>query len=241
MFFCPLFTGRIPNIHCCLIIETNAFSDLERKRFEKFASYWLGCDKVTSAEMENVIARLFKTVEKTKATTNGNGNGAVTTAATWKSNIIIQYPLNVKGGFAVTVPSYTCLAETEYLDDAIIEFYMEYLRLEVLTAEQRARTHMFSVFFYSVLTARPSRGLHTKPGLTSSERRHERVAKWTKDVNIFEKDFLIVPVNSRNHWFLAVVCFPSLDAPVYMDTDEPVPEKKRRSANNADNPKPIKQ
>jgi sentrin-specific protease 7 len=45
----------------------------------------------------------------------------------------------------------------------------------------------------------------------SSKQRHDHVSKWTKNVDIFEKDFLIFPINKHGHWFLAIVCFPSLD------------------------------
>ena len=34
------------------------------------------------------------------------------------------------------------------------------------------------------------------------------VKKWTKKVDIFSKDFLIVPVNYKLHWSLGIVCYP---------------------------------
>jgi sentrin-specific protease 7 len=36
-----------------------------------------------------------------------------------------------------------------------------------------------------------------------------------KDVNIFEKDFLIIPINKAAHWYLAIICYPILDEPIY--------------------------
>lgn len=38
---------------------------------------------------------------------------------------------------------------------------------------------------------------------------------WTRNVNIFKKDFLIVPINKDNHWYLAIICYPYLTKPVY--------------------------
>ena len=34
--------------------------------------------------------------------------------------------------------------------------------------------------------------------------------KWTKDIDIFEKDFLIFPSHDKNqkHWTLVIVCYP---------------------------------
>ena len=32
--------------------------------------------------------------------------------------------------------------------------------------------------------------------------------RWTRRVNIFEKDFVVVPINENFHWFLVIICFP---------------------------------
>lgn len=240
-FFFFRATGRIQKCHCWVIIEADPFSESDQERFKRIASYLLGCDEIQTAEIENLIDKIAK-LEKKVA--NGDGEKvAVPNADVLKSppRAIIEYPLNVRGASSVTVQSYECLAVGEYLDDAIIDFYAEYLRHEMLSAEQRERTHIFSVFFYNVLTARSSRGRFTTPGLSAAQKRHERVAKWTKEVDIFEKDFLIVPINTRNHWFLAIVCYPSLEFPIYMDTGKPVPTKKRRSTSTPDDSKPVKQ
>ena len=36
--------------------------------------------------------------------------------------------------------------------------------------------------------------------LSAAEKRHARVKRWTKSVNIFDKDFIIVPINEASHW-----------------------------------------
>ena len=37
---------------------------------------------------------------------------------------------------------------------------------------------------------------------------HQRVEKWTKGVNIFEKDFVFFPIHGNTHWSLMVLCHP---------------------------------
>ena len=37
---------------------------------------------------------------------------------------------------------------------------------------------------------------------------HEGVRRWTKNVDIFTKDYLVVPIHDELHWSLALVCFP---------------------------------
>lgn len=58
--------------------------------------------------------------------------------------------------------------------------------------------------------------------LAIKEKRHSRVKSWTKKVDIFEKDYLVIPINERNHWFLAIVCFPWLSGPVTAIDNQPI-------------------
>ncbi|XP_035204786.1 sentrin-specific protease 6-like isoform X2 [Stegodyphus dumicola] len=39
-------------------------------------------------------------------------------------------------------------------------------------------------------------------------KRHSQVKTWTRRVDIFSKDYIIIPVYLNFHWFLAVICFP---------------------------------
>lgn len=140
---------------------------------------------------------------------------------------ILIYPQG-KGGISINTEDYMCLAIDQYLNDVIIDFYLKYLLIEKLSEEQRERTHVFSTFFYKRLTTMTTakRG-GEQAKMTASQKRHFRVKNWTKGVNLFEKDFIIIPINEQSHWFLAIVCFPSLKGPVTMDGDQPVVPSKR--------------
>ncbi|XP_023610061.1 sentrin-specific protease 6 isoform X5 [Myotis lucifugus] len=91
----------------------------------------------------------------------------------------------------------------------------KYLVLEKLKKEDADRIHVFSSFFYKRLNQRERRNLHETPNLSIQQKRHGRVKTWTRHVDIFEKDFIFVPLNEAAHWFLAVVCFPGLEKPKY--------------------------
>lgn len=41
-------------------------------------------------------------------------------------------------------------------------------------------------------------------------------------MDIFEKDYLVIPINERAHWFLAIVCFPGLPGPVSAKDGVPI-------------------
>nr|XP_042138086.1 sentrin-specific protease 6 [Peromyscus maniculatus bairdii] len=90
----------------------------------------------------------------------------------------------------------------------------KYLVLEKLRKEDADRIHIFSSFFYKRLNQRERRNAETT-NLSIQQKRHGRVKTWTRHVDIFEKDFIFVPLNEAAHWFLAVVCFPGLDKPKY--------------------------
>lgn len=93
----------------------------------------------------------------------------------------------------------------------IIDFYLKYLTSEILTEDDRNRTHVFSSYFYKRLTSpHASAAMDNNMPQTAAGKRHARVQKWTKNVNIFEKDFIVIPINEHAHWFLAIICFPGL-------------------------------
>uniref|UniRef100_H2ZMA9 Ubiquitin-like protease family profile domain-containing protein n=1 Tax=Ciona savignyi TaxID=51511 RepID=H2ZMA9_CIOSA len=115
------------------------------------------------------------------------------------------------GGITITNEDEFCLNSGEFLNDVIIDFYLKYIMLELVNEKDRARSYVFSSFFYKQLTHTPV-GRHKQSSdtkqLTPSQRRHKKVQKWTRNVDIFEKDFIFVPINEASHWYLAVICFP---------------------------------
>ncbi|KAL6101336.1 senp7 [Pungitius sinensis] len=124
---------------------------------------------------------------------------------------LIQFPPPpLKGGITVTMEDLRCLDCGHFLNDVIIDFYLKYL-LQNASAALAERCHIFSSFFYKQLTRRDN----ASEGVTSDsgqrQRRHQRVKTWTRHVDIFNKDFLFVPVNQEAHWYLVVICFPGLD------------------------------
>uniref|UniRef100_A0A8C4XJW2 Sentrin-specific protease 6 n=1 Tax=Falco tinnunculus TaxID=100819 RepID=A0A8C4XJW2_FALTI len=129
--------------------------------------------------------------------------------------LIVYPPPPAKGGISVTNEDLHCLNEGEFLNDVIIDFYLKYLVLEKLKKEDADRIHVFSSFFYKRLNQRERRNTHETSNLSIQQKRHGRVKTWTRHVDIFEKDFIFVPLNEAAHWFLAVICFPGLEKPRY--------------------------
>lgn len=84
------------------------------------------------------------------------------------------------------------LNEGEFLNDNLIEFYLAWLQDKFKPEENRV--HFFSTHFYSVLTS--NRG----------KINHKAVERWTKQIDIFNYDYVIIPVNESFHWYLVVIC-----------------------------------
>nr|XP_033471747.1 sentrin-specific protease 7b isoform X3 [Epinephelus lanceolatus] len=135
---------------------------------------------------------------------------------------LIQYPPPPsKGRITVTKEDLACLNGGEFLNDVIIDFYLKYLLLEGVGGSVADRSHVFSSFFYKQLSRRRVAGEDDAPSVPDRHMRHQRVKTWTRQVDIFTKDFLFVPVNQEAHWFLVVVCFPGLEEFQYEEFQRP--------------------
>ncbi|XP_067098217.1 sentrin-specific protease 6-like isoform X2 [Osmerus mordax] len=129
--------------------------------------------------------------------------------------LMVYPPPPAKGGITVTNEDLHCLHDGEFLNDVIIDFYLKYLVLEKLKREEAQRSHVFSSFFYKRLNQRERRSLPDTTHLPIQKRKHNRVKTWTRHVDLFQKDFIFVPINESAHWYLAVICFPGLQGPQY--------------------------
>nr|XP_033799548.1 sentrin-specific protease 7 [Geotrypetes seraphini] len=143
--------------------------------------------------------------------------------------LIVYPPPPTKGGLGVTREDLECLEHGEFLNDVIIDFYLKYLLLEKVPKHMAERSHIFSSFFYKCLTRKEKNSSEEISGFLAAQKRHQRVKTWTRHVDIFKKDYIFVPVNEESHWYLAVICFPSLEKAMYEDRkNEPSLEQQSR-------------
>ncbi|KAL8950221.1 MAG: hypothetical protein Q9222_003728 [Ikaeria aurantiellina] len=96
------------------------------------------------------------------------------------------------------------LDEGEFLNDNIIAFYLRYLEMQAEQADPTIarKVYMFNTFFYERLTAADAghKGFN-----------YDAIRKWTRGVDIFTYDFVVVPVNESAHWYIAIICnLPSI-------------------------------
>ncbi|XP_017778896.1 PREDICTED: sentrin-specific protease 6-like isoform X2 [Nicrophorus vespilloides] len=168
----------------------------------------------------------------------------ITQASAMSSSEVRQlliYPPGITGGLPINTEDYLCLAQDQFLNDVIIDFYLKYLVLN-LPKESQDKIHVFSTFFYKRLTTKPTKPsrrtypAEMDPLLTAAQKRHSRVKSWTKNVNLFEKDYVVVPINENAHWFLAIICFPGMNGAHTFDGKpykiEQIEHKRRIVTNN---------
>jgi len=118
--------------------------------------------------------------------------------------VILEYPKEGPWRHIVTGKDLKTLKSHHFLNDSIIDFYLKYLVTDKLPEPVRQQSFAFSSFFFKRLADIP-KPEEMSEGQGPEQRRHERVKKWTKNVNLFEKEFILVPVNRGAHWFLVVI------------------------------------
>ncbi|KAI1259994.1 hypothetical protein F5Y18DRAFT_268322 [Xylariaceae sp. FL1019] len=114
----------------------------------------------------------------------------------WRNSLV--FPEKGKNRATVDKDDIQRLDEGEFLNDNIIIFYLRYLQ-QTLEAEQPTlakRIYFQNTFFYDQL----------KPVKASQGIQYEKVKTWTSKVDLFEKDFIIVPINEYSHWYVAIIC-----------------------------------
>ena len=115
-----------------------------------------------------------------------------------------------KGAALINTNDLDCLEPGEMLNDQTIDFYMKKIAVEDFPSlEDKGRCLVMSTYFYQKLTQK-SRGASNIA--ERKDQAYERVKNWTKSINIFEKDFILIPIHAQLHWSLAIISYPGLAA-----------------------------
>lgn len=101
------------------------------------------------------------------------------------------------------------LDDEQFLNDSVVNFYLRYLEYELEQSRPEVAKRMYfqNSFFYERLTTPAANG---KKGID-----YKAVQRWTKGVDLFSKDYIIVPVCENLHWYVAIIC----NAPALLKSD----------------------
>lgn len=91
------------------------------------------------------------------------------------------------------------LRDDEFLNDNLIGFYIRFLEDHLARTNQEVakQVYFFNSYFFATLTNLPK----GKRGIN-----YEAVQKWTRNVDIFSHDYIVVPINESAHWYVAIIC-----------------------------------
>ena len=121
----------------------------------------------------------------------------------WSKPLI--FPKSGKKKSTVEFTDLERLDEGEFLNDNLVSFHLRHLefRLEQKYPEIAKKIYFFNTFFFASLTntARSKKRVN-----------YEAVQKWTRSIDIFTYDFVVVPINESAHWYVAIICnLPALN------------------------------
>ncbi|KAK8153935.1 hypothetical protein BKA80DRAFT_243190, partial [Phyllosticta citrichinensis] len=89
------------------------------------------------------------------------------------------------------------LEDGEFWNDSVISFCMAWYLHEAKEkiGFDETRIHIFSTYFCTKLWEPP----------TTNGINYGNVVRWTSKIDLFSRDFVIVPVNDAEHWHLAII------------------------------------
>lgn len=126
----------------------------------------------------------------------------------WKQKASLIYPQGGVKKTTVDRQDIERLDEGEFLNDNLIAFYLRYLEKELQEKNPAfaKRVYFQNTFFYDRLVKSPPRGKRIN---------YDAVQRWTAKVDLTNYDYIIVPVNELQHWYVAVIYKAKalLDAP----------------------------
>ncbi|KAJ3367467.1 Sentrin-specific protease 6 [Allomyces arbusculus] len=153
-----------------------------------------------------------------------------------RTDLLFVYPFAGSKGVTLFGNDAGVLNNSNFLNDAVLEFYLRYL-VDRLDDDQRQSVHLFNSFFFLRLTQTgkkksvSGKGGSKKSGAASAAAAaagenaipfaegYQHVKSWTKNVDLFEKKMVFVPINENLHWYLAVILNPGK----LVIKDEPTP------------------
>lgn len=89
------------------------------------------------------------------------------------------------------------LREHQFMNDNLIGLYMRFIEhhIERNRPDLAERVYFFNSYFFASLTNSKGKGIN-----------YSGVRNWTRKVDLFKYDYIVVPVNESAHWYMIVIC-----------------------------------
>uniref|UniRef100_A0A0R3RGZ8 ULP_PROTEASE domain-containing protein n=1 Tax=Elaeophora elaphi TaxID=1147741 RepID=A0A0R3RGZ8_9BILA len=116
-----------------------------------------------------------------------DNEAAVLVARAWDRKLSLSEKLSDE----ITRKDLLTLKGLDWLNDEVINFYMNLICERSQSDESLPKVYAFSTFFYSTL----------------STKGYASVRRWTRKIDIFTYELLLIPVHLGAHWCLTVIDF----------------------------------
>lgn len=133
------------------------------------------------------------------------------------NSAILRYPENEANPIILYGHDLNCLRDGEYINDNIMNFYLKYFQHNGNTLSQEIvdKIYIYDALFSLHLLNQNYRRRRQYAyqnlvvySFDSLEKTyHSVLKKWTRDIDIFSKDFIIMPLVKDSHWFLIILCY----------------------------------
>ena len=152
---------------------------------------------IEKVEYDEPDASVFEDVDLRSKTdiyfriTTSMHNEIVSAIQSERENIISAHKINI------TKRDLFGLTGKNWMNDKVMEFYLQMVATRSLSTDYRdlrmPKIHCMSTYFFLNLIMRG----------------YEALERWTKDIDIFQYDILLVPIHLDMHWCLAIIDFRS--------------------------------
>jgi Ulp1 family protease len=113
----------------------------------------------------------------------------------------VMYPPTGRSRITIDFKDIERLDEGEFLNDNLVGYALRRVE-EDMAPEHRNKVHFFNSFFFTAIMQKNGR-----KGFN-----YEGVKKWTKNIDLLSKPYIVVPMCENVHWFVAIICnLPSLE------------------------------
>ncbi|KAG0579329.1 hypothetical protein KC19_4G091000 [Ceratodon purpureus] len=114
---------------------------------------------------------------------------------------LLTFPEGEDDAVTITVSDMEGLQPMRFLSNNIIDFYIKFLEAR-LSSEDRERFYFFNSFFFTKLLGNSS----SFADIYECGVDYNGVRNWTGEVNLFEKDYIFIPILRSSHWSLIIIC-----------------------------------
>ena len=104
------------------------------------------------------------------------------------------YKFDDSTSYTITNQDFKCLYNKDWINDTILDFFTKYFIEESIKKNiiSKSEVSIMSSFFYTKLISDP-------------ENYYDNVKKWVSNSNLFEKKYVVIPINMNFHWFGCII------------------------------------